>query len=229
MSSREFPFHTEVTSNQKTYTHNKVNPTSNTSPNTISPNSTSHNKSQSDNVKTIHQDNAIMNFLNNKLHGECTYYDKKGNLLQRAFYKEDMLHGPMEIFEKGIISSITHYENDKKNGAEIVFSTETYLPERMQFYQNDELHGPSIVYNEIGSIAMYQMHTHGLRNGICQIYNQNGMLVEQYTYVKDKKDGVHKKYHSSGAVFSVELFQNGISLYPAKHYDEKGNEIMLKK
>jgi antitoxin component YwqK of YwqJK toxin-antitoxin module len=39
-------------------------------------------------------------YENDKLNGECTYYDEVGKLLAKGYYKNDKKHGAWYYFEK---------------------------------------------------------------------------------------------------------------------------------
>lgn len=181
-----------------------------------------------DEEQEVVDNNHSLKYKNGKLHGECRFYDENGILLQRVFYKNDMLNGPMEIYENGILNSITYYENNQKNGCEIIYSLDNHLPQIMNFYENDSLHGAVITYHENGQIAQYQIYIQGIKHGIFRSYYANGILLEEGEFIKDKKDGIFKTHHYNGQLQSIRVYQSGVLAYPAKFFDEKGNEIFQK-
>jgi len=105
---------------------------------------------------------ANLNYLNNALHGECTFYYNNPNLTKKiiATYKNGMLHGELrEYYETGAQKSILLFENNLLDG------------EAKYFY-------PS------GSIKMEGEYADSLKTGRWKFYDDKGQMISKKRYKK---------------------------------------------
>lgn len=65
-------------------------------------------------IEYYHKDKPyrIENFQSNDYEGTTTYYDLDGNKMLEAHFKDDMLHGNFNIYEKGILKKTKIYNSD---------------------------------------------------------------------------------------------------------------------
>jgi antitoxin component YwqK of YwqJK toxin-antitoxin module len=66
------------------------------------------------------------------------------------------------------------------------------------------------------------INSHGEKNGVEKEYTENGVLVNECTYVNDKENGVCKVWDFNGILRSEETYNNGIKDGKEKRYDING-------
>ncbi len=62
-----------------------------------------------------------------KLEGETVAYNESGHLVQRACYLAGVLHGPMQVYENGMLQMETLYAGGKMNGPQVIYDDQGRL------------------------------------------------------------------------------------------------------
>jgi antitoxin component YwqK of YwqJK toxin-antitoxin module len=67
-------------------------------------------------------------------------------------------------------------------------------------YAMGRLHGPSLLYWPNGVLKRRCHFTNGMRDGLDQMWNVDGALLDEGTYQMGKAVGVHLRFHPTGTL-----------------------------
>jgi len=80
-------------------------------------------------------------------------------------------------------------------------------------------------YKKTRLMADYQVNAKGEKNGWFKGYDQSGILIYEYNYKNDQKDGVNKEYtviNGKREVMNSKTFKSGVLEGPATYYGQNG-------
>ena len=80
-------------------------------------------------------------------------------------------------------------------------------------------------YGLDGELASVTPIRNGLKNGVQKIYDKQGRVVLETTYVDGQKNGPQKAYFANGKLWYVMHYKNNVLNGRAVMYDAKGNLI----
>lgn len=145
---------------------------------------------------TVHNDN-------NKRNGLMTWYDRKGNVLEKIYFKNGKRDGDNKIFfANGKLRITVKYVNDRKEGVE-------------KYYFND------------GKLASEVHYIDNRKSGIQKEYNPNGSINNEVTYINGYKEGYKKWYDNNHTVVKQELFKMDRPLNQMKKVQKKKPDATL--
>ena len=163
---------------------------------------------------------------NNKLEGTWERLSKRGGVVQRANFRNDLRHGLYETFwggeskpnDRGVFSEgkkdgtwesyncckkgqswlirRTVYENDKRNGLDEAFDTDGDLVSKIN-YQND------------------------LQNGLFELFHKNGKIKERKQRSNDRTVGLSQRFDEEGLLVSDAHFGRGSTEFILTDYFNK--------
>jgi antitoxin component YwqK of YwqJK toxin-antitoxin module len=157
-----------------------------------------------------------------------TFYDNKGDTLQKISYMFGKKNGYYTVFG---------YEN-RKQGREhgVIKSKELYV--------NDKREGVSYYYDDMGRLRKEVSFVNGKRQGLSREYDENGTVVSLLYYhdgyLTDKeeinradknglKQGVWKEFYPDGKIKTERTYRNDMLDGLYKEFNPKGNLVMVLK
>lgn len=169
-------------------------------------------------------------------------------LVQKGAYKEDLIEGPLEIFDHGKLIARVTYVGGKKHGLAQFFKDSCILVENT--YKDEVLDGPTVtyypgtkqrsmeaiykdgvyegvmsVYTDSGSLARVTEYTSGKRHGRCVSYYPNGALFEECFFAEDAPCGVTTQYYPDKTKKLERHFDVGGSASREVLYDASGKVV----
>lgn len=151
-------------------------------------------------------------FADGKKEGIHQWYHPNGAREKLAVYKNDLLDGELLTwYEDGSMQSIQSYCQGTPVGEHFAFfpktdPTQTDLDRLAHVVCYDEagrLHGTERNYFTNGNIQSLLSYNHGLMDNVKRLYNQNGELIEEATYVQGELNGPYYAKSADGReVFS---------------------------
>jgi antitoxin component YwqK of YwqJK toxin-antitoxin module len=91
------------------------------------------------------------------------YYNGKNAYVRELIYLKDGITKIKHTTQKGVISKVEHFENDKREGQETKYfiSKADGSVKSTKIYHDGKLHGENITYNEIGKIIKHEVFSTG--------------------------------------------------------------------
>jgi antitoxin component YwqK of YwqJK toxin-antitoxin module len=94
-------------------------------------------------------------------------------------------------------------------------------PKTVESYEGGRLHGESFLYWPNGKLKRKCNFIGGVRDGIDQMWNQEGVLVDEGFYELGKPVGLHRRFNSAGALIEEIEYLNG-SQFNLRSWDDAG-------
>lgn len=90
------------------------------------------------------------------------------------------------------------------------------------YYRKNQLHGPSTVYSLNGIVLSQCWFIHGKREGKCRWYYSSGELYCVQNFVNGVWNATQTYYYPDGKIKSLLHYHKGILKLPAQLYDRQG-------
>lgn len=161
--------------------------------------------------------------------GESTFYDKKGNFLSKAIYKEGLPYeGTVYKYDDytANIKEKTIYKEGLQNGEQQIYVEAYYDQEPVlsQTYTFDMgiKEGPATKYMQ-GKILEITIYKNGLLDGEAKFYNEDG-VQHSTAYYRDGEpfEGIFYGYDYAGAISEIKSYVNGEPDGLWEYYDYRG-------
>lgn len=130
----------------------------------------------------------IANFLNDEHDGEYRYFNEKGAMLQKKYFKEGKLGGIYQAY----------------------FAVGEDLPEFYVPYKEGKIEEKFIEYYANGDVYEESLFKNGEQNGAEKKYNFNKSLFSEINYVDGQPVGTHKTFFSNGNLKESGQYENGL-------------------
>ncbi len=93
------------------------------------------------------------------------YYNAKHAYVKELIYLKDGITKIKHNTEKGVMSKVEHFENDKRQGLETKYfiSKADGSIKSTKMYSDGKLHGENLTYNEKGDIIKHEVFAQGKR------------------------------------------------------------------
>lgn len=188
--------------------------------------------------KTFHKNGKVQSLLsydNGLVHGTKQIFDPQETLIEEATYSQGKLDG--RFFQKTQEGRdvISHYRDNLKNGAHIVFYPPNAKGEKLKaveaVFENDQIEGLVTEYSDKGMKIAETPYTGGQKEGTAKIFadatisitiefhsdKRNGLMThffptgavyKETSYVDDLRQGEEKTYYQNGAAASVLSYEN---------------------
>jgi antitoxin component YwqK of YwqJK toxin-antitoxin module len=160
-------------------------------------------------------------------------FDFNGNIKARIPFKEGKMDGIEECFwENGNIRIRTPYKDGKEDGIVEEFDEQGNII-RTQHWKNGQLIEetkpeltPYIIYHPNGNVSIKgQRNSVGQREGIWEIFYENGNILRRTSYKEGNKDGIAEYFYENGNIESRTSYKEGKKDGIQTFYDEQGNII----
>ncbi len=89
-------------------------------------------------------------------------------------------------------------------------------------YKGGKLHGEVCLFWPCGTFKRRCFFEEGLRQGSDQMWNQEGVLVDEGSYEKGKPVGIHRRFSSKGALIEEIEYLGPPNRFNLREWDEKG-------
>ncbi len=95
-------------------------------------------------------------------------------------------------------------------------------PKTIEPYSEGVLHGEVLLYWPNGTLKRKCSFHHHLRHGLDQIWNEQGILVDEGTYERGKPTGAHRRWNDQGRLIE-EISYLDEQRFDFRQWDEQGN------
>ena len=156
----------------------------------------------------------IENYKEGLLEGHSIFFDDKGDVSFREFYKDGELVGLREYYtskdysEDGLENYLKVSEEDI---SDMMFDndgeTSNHKYPDIGKLKNKKRHGQWKSFFSQGEIKSIQKYKNGLREGTCQMFDIEGNLITKGKYKNDKREGLWEDY--SGNLWSLNSIEKG--------------------
>jgi antitoxin component YwqK of YwqJK toxin-antitoxin module len=170
---------------------------------------------------------AMVSYDHGALNGIKEIRDERGIVVEKAHYVQNKLEG--EYFQRSpdLKEVIFHFHDNMKNGPHFCFYPPNERGEKTKaieaYFENDQLEGKVVEYNERGLKIAETPYVHGKQEGVATLYTPEGKWGSSVTFKEDKKNGSFIQYFPSGAVFKDTLFVDDKREGEEKTYHEEGS------
>ncbi|MBC8046680.1 MAG: toxin-antitoxin system YwqK family antitoxin, partial [Fimbriimonadaceae bacterium] len=116
-------------------------------------------------------------------------------------YENNLRNGVLiECDKSGVLTKEENYKNDKLHGTVKIFASSKNVRIVKSFYQynNGDLDGLQMEYNEMGKVISESNYKNGKKNGLSKWYYNNGQLATEQNYLNDLIEGIYKTYNQQG-------------------------------
>ena len=100
-------------------------------------------------------------------------------------------------------------ENEILQGIKQVYSQEGKCFE-LSNYVDDVKHGYHVEFNPDGSKAMECTYNKGLKDGICNFWDINGIMISSQNFVKGIREGIYQEYNECGELINYSEYKNDL-------------------
>lgn len=187
---------------------------------------------------------AEIPYLKGELVGEAKYFHPNGLLWKLSSYQKNLLHGTQNIFkENGMLLQTISYQNGLKEGLsirywepEIIAYQEKYSKGRLMEASYFDVKGTLISEIKEGNgfraifgkkiLQALQEYRGGNQEGIVRLFDENHILLREYSVKNNEKDGVEIDYYPSRTQPLPRLLMSwklGVLQGPVKTWYENGN------
>lgn len=152
-------------------------------------------------------------YKNDKIDGIEMQYVGEGILLKKSNYKDGKKDGLTEFYENGEISQRINYKNNTGYFIDGVFeliNDAGTAVGRIVTYKDGKKDGLEEVFYENGQLSRKSNYKDGKKDGLFQLYYENGQLLRQTYYTEGEKDGLFESYHENGRLSAKILYKNGV-------------------
>ena len=212
------------------------------------------------------QPKEIVSFKEGKREGKAEEYHPNGQLESVAFYVNDLVDGPVKVWlADGSLSALKQFKAGKQVGEQKEYFSKADLEKEgimdktslllRHFRYDDEgyMDGEQKTYHATGAVHTSISYKHGELDGLKSMWDREGTLLEEATYVQGKlcgrffqrsqegkeiffqykdnrREGLHEVYYPIheyfGRVKALELnFANDLAEGDAIEYHESGAKI----
>ncbi len=165
-------------------------------------------------------------------------YNTDGVLISEGNRKDYLLDSTWKFYDdKGILKMEINYRGGIKDGPRVTYRENETIKEN---FKKDIKQGMAYYYYPDGNIKKTIYYKDGLENGISNVYDITGLIIEIITYKKgfvtnrdkinryDNKQQRHGKwkfFHDDGSLNIVGTYKHGLKHGYFKEYDKDGSLI----
>ncbi len=149
-----------------------------------------------------------MNYVDGKLDGKLSVFDKNNQLIRSVEYKANKLHGKFRSYEKGALAYESNYKMGKLDGTARAFHPNSNLLLKEQFVDGKR-HGESSFYTDSKQLLKRQSFSNGKPHGSSVEYFINGKMSKVTHYAEGKMHGTMAEYNPDGTLRSKTIFKAG--------------------
>lgn len=141
-----------------------------------------------------------MFYLEGQLHGPCMTYAQTGTLLSKTWYREGKKIGKAQFYSlSGALVSLQRFKNGQWEGMQEYFYEDGRSKSLIPFLDG-KLHGKVALFWENGKPKREVHYKNGCKEGSDTLWNQEGIVIDEGTYLLDQPLGVHRHYFRNGVL-----------------------------
>lgn len=110
--------------------------------------------------------------------------------------------------EEDKILSISHFENNIKEGYSLIFDEETNIPKYLVEYNDGKRDKVIIEFNNDGKIKSFRS-ADIFHDGQTMNFHENGLIKEIGNTIKGKANGIHHYFNNEGKLIKKVLYDKG--------------------
>lgn len=154
---------------------------------------------------------AVYHFINGKKSGQWEEYYEDGTLKLKASYDPEKNTGSATLYyPSGNLKSEEQYVNEKKAGKWTTYYDQSKKVKHEEIpYERGKIHGQYLSYHPNKKIQSKINYTYGLKDNIANYYNEEGKLIETYSYRRDIAEGQYQKFNDKGEKVLSGLYKHG--------------------
>lgn len=127
---------------------------------------------------------------------ECN--DFKQPLLSQGLFEKGQREGAwMQFYASGALYARLFYRQGKKEGKQEYFYEEGTL-KTVEFYEEGRLHKEALLYWPNGALKRKCSFVFGIREGLDQMFSDQGQVLDAGSYQKGKPVGIHQRFDAKG-------------------------------
>lgn len=136
-----------------------------------------------------------------------TYVQGNDSILVKFYSKKGQLRSEGQMIGKNKEGKWKYFKRGYRNN---LFMEEPY--------KEDQLHGWKIIYFPNGQITERTFYQNGTKEGLQQIYADDGSLLQEYNYKHDRLHGYSKSFDGHGNMHSEGGYKQGLRDGEWKYY-----------
>lgn len=163
------------------------------------------------------------NRLNYMLDSTWIFYNENGEKISEINYKNGRKNGYRYTYLKDEYI-VEYFENDVKEKYTKVYYNEGSIKKIIPFEAGLE-NGTALTFNKDSVIILIEEYKkgillsrevinridkNGLKQGLWKFFYSDGTLMEEVTYLNDKKNGFLKRYDENGVLVKIEKYVNDV-------------------
>lgn len=139
------------------------------------------------------------------LEGKNFLFHENGKKYINAIYENDSLSGQYEYFnKKGALVQRKYFKYGKVDGIyKSYFGVGEKLLEFLIPYKNGEVDGEVLEYYANGDLYAKSYYVAGEKNGLETVYHYNKNISSEINYINDEVSGSYKTFHSNGKLNEI--------------------------
>jgi len=144
-----------------------------------------------------------------RFYGQFTAYADGGRPSMRARMHADLLHGEVRHYDgDGALVQVAEFAEGVQQGVTTFYANSR--PTCRMTYRAGVLDGPSVFFNDNGTVAATFPYRAGKRDGEAMYYSPQGSLIRRETYVDGQLRGPALAFFDNGAVSERCEFRAGL-------------------
>ncbi|MCM0147306.1 hypothetical protein KCN56_01830 [Photobacterium galatheae] len=168
---------------------------------------------------------GILNYQDDKLHGEQRHFYENGDLKEESHYVEGKRHGDFVTYnQNGTLSEQAHYIHGQPHGLLEAYNSAGF-PKRLANYDHGKFHGDVIEFSTRSPVVVSEAHyNQGTLVGFNRRFHERTgkLLVE-----RDLDNDVVRYFYPDGSL-KAEVHRQGKKVLSGVHFDHMGNQLPTK-
>lgn len=156
---------------------------------------------------------------NGNLAGNAVCFYRNGQLKEKAYYKNSLLHGEYSKYhEDGSFDSVFNYLAGRLHGPARIYNKSGILISEGNF-TNGVLNGPYKNYYDNGSLRKICSYKNNLDFGPVKTFYPNGQRQVEGNFLDGALHGQIKTYKDDGRLIEVREYKHGQPIYTAQELE----------
>ena len=148
-------------------------------------------------------------YLQNQLNDTLFHYSENGVLIEKAFYKNNLLEGERILyFVNHQPQTIEIYKNNLLQGHSVIYYENGNKQEEGNFI-NNQREGEWKYYYKSGNLKEIVFYKSGSENGYYKSFYENGIKKSNGFYKDELEDSIWLNYYPSGRLNEIVHYKNG--------------------
>ena len=126
-------------------------------------------------------------------------FDKNNKVISEGRFRNGIRTGTFKSYtESGKLQAERMYDLDGKNSRMFVYYAGGKIRAKGKLIEEAK-DSTWLYYNDLGTLVSQEYYAKGLKEGIWKnFYPESGKVLDEITYLKNRKNGLHKEYFENG-------------------------------